>query len=250
MSIDDFGSSAALTKTPRRGRRKLTGWRAFLRDVVVILVAAVVISALIKAFVVRSFYIPSASMQNTLMVNDRIIVNELEPGILPIKRGDVIVFKDPGGWLSAEGTAGSTSTSPIDWALSVVGITAPDSNDHLVKRVIGLPGDHVTCCNATGEIEINGVPIKEPYTNLNGNVAASGTSFDVWVPANSLWVMGDNRYDSADSRYHQSLPTKGFVAYSDVVGRAILITWPVSRWTVLDDYPQVFAEVAKKSGGG
>lgn len=249
MSLDDFGASAALTKTPRSSRRKLTGWRAFLRDVAVILVAAVIISALIKAFIVRSFFIPSESMESTLLKNDRIIVNELEPGILPIKRGDVIVFKDPGGWLTAEGTVHTTSTNPVDWVLSIVGITAPDSNDHLVKRVIGLPGDHVTCCDAAGEIEINGVPIKEPYTNLNGNVAASGTAFDVWVPANSLWVMGDNRYNSADSRFHQSLPTKGFVAYSEVVGRAILITWPVSRISVLDDYPQVFAAVSRKSGG-
>ena len=174
------------------------------------------------------------------MVNDRIIVNELEPNLMPIQHGDIVVFKDPGGWLDGQPTA--APENPVagffDWLLSVVGLTAPDSNDHLIKRVIGLPGDHVTCCNDFGQMTINGVPIDEPYLKLPAGVTkVSADDFDVTVPAGSLWVMGDNRYNSRDSRYNRDKPGNGFVPMSNVVGRAILITWPISRWTWLDNYP-------------
>jgi signal peptidase I len=236
---------------PARAPRKGGVWR-FLRDVLIILLAAIVISFLIKTFLIRSFYIPSPSMEDTLDVNDRIIVNELQPKVFPLQRGDVVVFKDPGGWLPPTPPA---DTNPVasffDWALSIVGLTAPDSNDHLIKRVIGLPGDHVTCCNAFGQISVNGSPLDEPYVKLpTGITAVSKDSFDVTVPKNSLWVMGDNRYDSADSRYNRDKPGKGFVPMDDVVGRAILITWPVDRWTWLDDYPLTFADVGRAGAKG
>jgi signal peptidase I len=232
---------------PARSRRGGV-WR-FLRDVLIILVAAILISFLIKTFLIRSFYIPSPSMETTLDVNDRIIVNELQPKVFGLQRGDIVVFKDPGGWLQAGETA-QPETNPVagffDWLLSIVGLTAPDSNDHLIKRVIGLPGDHVTCCNTFGQMSVNGTPLDEPYVNLpNGITAVSEKPFDVVVPKNSLWVMGDNRYNSADSRYNVDKPTHGFVPMDDVVGRAVLITWPVNRWTWLDDYPLTFADVGK-----
>lgn len=232
---------------PRERRKRLRGWRAFLRDVLVILVAAIVISFLIKTFLIRSFYIPSESMENTLLVNDRIIVNELEPKLTPVSHGDIVVFKDPGGWLTGAEQVVAPKTGPaavIDQILGVVGLTAPDSDDHLIKRVIGLPGDRVVCCTSLGQITVNGVPLKEPY--IIG--PTDQKPFSVTVPQNSLWVMGDNRGNSRDSRYNQDDPGKGFVPYSDVVGRAVLISWPVNRWTTLDNYPLVFADVGKRSG--
>ncbi len=230
-------------KRTKRSRQRSV--KLFIRDILIIFVVAVLVSFLIKTFVVRSFYIPSASMENTLQINDRIIVNELEPNLVPIQHGDVVVFRDPGGWLPP---SVPTDQNPIaaawDAALSFVGLSAPDSNDHLIKRVIGLPGDHVTCCNALGQMSVNGVPLKEPYVLLPpGSQAVSGIPFDVTVPKGSLWVMGDNRYNSADSRYHIDDPGKGFVPISNVVGRAFVITWPVSHWTWLDNYPDVFRGV-------
>ena len=236
------------TRTDRAAadkRRKQRSVKLFIRDILIIFVVAVLVSFLIKTFVVRSFYIPSASMENTLQINDRIIVNELEPNLVPIQHGDIVVFRDPGGWLPP---SVPTNQNPIaaawDAALSFVGLSAPDSNDHLIKRVIGLPGDHVTCCNALGQMSVNGVPLKEPYVLLPpGSQAVSGITFDVTVPKGSLWVMGDNRYNSADSRYHVNDPGKGFVPINNVVGRAFVISWPVDRWSWLDNYPDVFRGV-------
>jgi signal peptidase I len=132
----------------------------------------------------------------------------------------------------------------IDWVLETVGLTASDANDHLIKRVIGLPGDHVSCCNALGQMSVNGVPLDEPYIKLKpGETVASEVPFDVTVPEGSLWVMGDNRDNSADSRYHQDQPGGGFVPIKNVVGRALWITWPTDRWTFLDNYSHVFAGI-------
>src|SRR6218665_38709 len=260
----------------RARRKRRVG--LFIRDILIILVLAVFASFLVKTFLIRSFYIPSASMENTLMINDRIIVNELVPNLVPISRGDVVVFRGPGGWLAASppppnqpplvaavggflsfvALAAPASTdhlvtplihpptqpplvAAVEGFLSFVGLAAPDSNDHLVKRVIGLPGDHVVCCNVRGQMSVNGVPLTEPYINFpKGETKASADSFDVVVPKNSLWVMGDNRYMSKDSRYNTTTPLKGFVPVSNVVGRVFVISWPVSRWTWLGSYPDVF----------
>jgi signal peptidase I len=241
----------------RKGRRSRST-ALFIRDIIIIFLIALLASVLIKTFLVRSFYIPSGSMENTLQINDRILVNELEPNLIPISRGDVVVFKDPGGWLPAHVDA---PTSPIvtavNFVLDAVGLAATDSNDHLIKRVIGLPGDHVTCCNALGQMMVNDVPLSEPYLKLpDGVTKVSDLDFDVTVPADSLWVMGDNRYNSADSRYNQTNPGGGFVPISDVVGRALVITWPSSRWGYIDDYPSVFrgakeaADAAAGAGAG
>lgn len=246
-TIDEVDADATpeTETTARPRRKKLRGWRAFLRDVAVILVAAVVISFLIKTFLIRSFYIPSASMHDTLIENDRIIVNQLTPDLMPIEHGDIVVFRDPGGWLEP---VPQPEQNPVvgffDWLLSIVGLTAPDSNDHLIKRVIGLPGDHVVCCNEFGQLTVNGVPLEEPYIiTPDGVTKASRDDFDITVPEDSLWVMGDNRYNSEDSRYQQETPGRGFVPFDHVVGRAILISWPIERWTWLDNYPLVFSGV-------
>ncbi|PRY69941.1 signal peptidase I [Glaciihabitans tibetensis] len=222
----------------------------FARDILLIFLAALLISFLIKTFLIRSFYIPSESMEQTLVLNDRIIVNELTPDLVPISRGDVIVFQDPGNWLQPQPVVEKNPlAAAIDSALGFVGLSATDSNDHLIKRVIGLPGDHVICCDEFGRLTVNGTALEEPYTQLkDGFTDASPETFDIVVPEDSLWVMGDNRYQSADSAYHHANePGHEYVPYDDVVGRAFVVSWPLSRWAWLDNYPLVFSDVEDAS---
>ncbi|ROQ36994.1 signal peptidase I [Frondihabitans sp. PhB188] len=221
----------------------------FVRDIVIILACALLISFVVKTFVVRSFYIPSGSMESTLQIGDRILVNEFVPKVAALNRGDVVVFTDPGGWLDSDAIP-ATAPQPaaveaIQSALTAVGLGTHDSDDHLIKRVIGLPGDTVSCCNASGELQVNGVPIKEPYITIAANqTKASPNDFSVTVPPGMLWVMGDNRYDSADSEYHNARKdVSPYVPISDVVGRAFVITWPQKHWSALSDYPDVFDRV-------
>lgn len=241
--LDDAGEMPA---DPAGRPRRQRGFRVFVRDVLVILLIAVVASFLIKTFLIRSFYIPSESMVKTLQVDDRIIVNQLEPRFIPIQRGDVVVFTDPGNWLEPVRVAPQAPlVKAVDTVLGVIGLSAPDSNDHLVKRVIGLPGDRVECCDDKGRLLINGEPIDEPYIELPTTTAnASPTDFDITVPQGSLWVMGDNRDHSGDSAYHHATdPGREFVPVENVVGRAVLVSWPLPRWSVLDNYASVFATV-------
>lgn len=216
---------------------------AFLIDILVIVATAMVLSLLIKAFLIRSFFIPSGSMMDTLQIDDRIIVNELVPNLVPVNRGDVVVFKDPGGWLyqQPQETESRGFVQLGEWVLSVFGLAAPDSSQHLVKRVIGVGGDHVVCCDADGKLQVNGVSITEPY--VQSDATPSDMKFDVKVPEGTFWVMGDNRSNSEDSRYHRTQPGKGFVPKSAIVGRAFLLSWPFDRFTWLDNYPNVFKDV-------
>lgn len=238
---DETAAAPASAPTIRRRRGALT----FARDVVVILLIALVVSFLVKTFVVRSFYIPSASMNNTLLQNDRILVDELTPRFGDYSRGDVVVFRDPGGWLPVTPQAQRPPlVEATDWLLSLVGLSAPDSDDHLIKRVIGTPGDHVVCCNALGQTTVNGVPLEESYVKLSpGATAPEPFPYDITVPDGSLWVLGDNRNSSKDSRYNQEQPGKGFVPIDNVVGRAFVITWPFNRFGLIDFHHEVFAGV-------
>jgi len=226
--------------------RRRRNWLVFLRDVLIIVLIAVLVSFLVKTFLVRSFYIPSGSMEDTLLVNDRILVDEVTPRFGGYERGDIVVFRDPGGWLppSSEPER-SPFVEGIEWVLSLVGLSAPDSDDHLVKRIVGLPGDQVVCCNAIGQLTVNGVPIDEnAYVKLpEGESLVSADPFDVVVPADSLWVLGDNRYRSKDSRYNTDQPGNGFVPVENVVGRAFVITWPLARFGTLDFHHDVYAGV-------
>ena len=221
----------------------------FVRDVLVIFGIAILVSFLVKTFLVRSFFIPSASMEQTLMIDDRVIVNELVPKAVAVDHGDIVVFKDPGGWLPARPPVElSGIQAGTEWVLSLFGLASPDSNDHLIKRVIGLPGDTVQCCSAEGKIIVNGVPISEPYITIPaGETRASAIDFNVTVPEGSLFVMGDNRYNSKDSRYNTDKPGGGFVGLDNVVGRAFVLSWPMSHWGWLSNYPEVFADVPKPS---
>lgn len=234
-----------MTDAPPARRAPMRSVLLFLRDVLVIFGIAILVSFLVKTFLVRSFFIPSASMEQTLMIDDRVIVNELVPKAVAVDHGDIVVFKDPGGWLPARPPVEVTGIQAgTEWVLSLFGLASPDSNDHLIKRVIGLPGDTVQCCSADGKIMVNGVPITEPYITIPaGETRASAIDFNVTVPESSLFVMGDNRYNSKDSRYNTDKPGGGFVGMDNVVGRAFVLSWPMSHWGWLSNYPEVFDDV-------
>lgn len=251
MTSDAEAPAEPVTRSQRRQRGGRRGAWVFLRDVLVIILIAVVVSALVKTFLVRSFYIPSGSMEDTLQINDRILVDELTPRWNGYERGDIVVFQDPGGWLPVHpSTPQSPFVEGVDWLLTLVGLSVSDSEDHLIKRVIGLPGDHVVCCNALGQITINDMPIDESaYVKLDpGHSSPNLVPFDVVVPEGSLWVLGDNRDHSKDSRFNQEQPGGGFVPIENVVGRAFVITWPISRWAFLDPHSEVFAGVPDGEG--
>jgi signal peptidase I len=249
MSTEQTATAAPAPSSrsgPNTGRDRRRGWLSFLRDVIIIVLVAILVSFLVKTFLVRSFYIPSGSMESTLMVNDRILVDEITPRFGGYDRGDIVVFRDPGGWLPVRtDPPRSPIVEAVDWTLSLVGLSAPDSDDHLVKRIIGTPGDHVVCCNTIGQITVNDVPIDETdYLKLpSADSPASADDFDVVVPEDRLWVLGDNRYSSKDSRYNQEQPGKGFVPVENVVGRAFLITWPFNRFGMLEFHHEVFSGV-------
>ena len=215
------------TATHSTRRRGGGGFLGFLRDLVIIVVVAFLVSFLLKSFLVRSFYIPSESMEQTLQINDRILVNQLVPDVVSVKRGDIVVFKDPGGWLYP------TSQNPpkgVEKFLQSVGLAADTSHEYVVKRVIGVGGDRVECCDADGRVKVNGVPLEEPYIVIpEGESKSSGVDFDVTVPEGAVWVMGDNRYQSRDSRFNQDSPGKGFVPTEEIVGRAFVRNWPIDR---------------------
>lgn len=221
-------SEAASQSSNRTRGRALLG---FVRDLLVILVVAFLVSFLLKTFLVRSFYIPSVSMEQTLKVDDRILVNQLVPDVIDVKRGDVVVFQDPGGWLYPRATEPPRG---LEQVLQAVGLAADTSHEYVVKRVIGVGGDRVACCDAQGRLTVNGVPLNEPYIVVPpGETRASKIDFDVTVPEGSVWVMGDNRYQSKDSRYNQDQPGKGFVSEDEIVGRAFVINWPLNHFTWL-----------------
>jgi signal peptidase I len=218
----------------------------FALELVAIVAAALLISFLIKTFVVQSFYVPSASMENTLQVNDRVLVPVWGGGASGITRGDVVVFRDPANWLDNDPVVNSGSSgNAVTPILSFIGLIPPDGTAHLVKRVIGLPGDTVSCCSADGHVVINGTPISEPYIVVPPQSRNAGpTQYSVTVPVGMLWVLGDNRYDSADSAYRlDKHDSSYFVPEKDVVGVAAIIDWPLDRWRTLDSYPALFATV-------
>ena len=205
-------------------RRRWAWWQ----EIAFLAVLAVAISLLLKSFVVQMFFVPSASMRPLFVHDDHILVQKISYETGRVHRGDVVVFDDPGGrWLAAEG---STALPPLPRMLASLGLFPTDN--HLVKRVIGLGGDHVKCCDANGRITVNGVPLHEKGYISRG-AQPSRQPFDVVVPAGRLWVMGDNRPDSADSRYHQELPGGGTVPVRDVVGKVWAIVWPLDRARLL-----------------
>nr|WP_202628039.1 signal peptidase I [Cellulomonas sp. APG4] len=213
-----------------------------MRETAVIVVSALVLSLLIKTFLVQAFFIPSQSMEDTLLVGDRVLVTKLAPGPLDVHRGDVVVFKDPGGWLPpADETPQPAWRAALTEALTFVGLLPQDSGEHLIKRVIGLPGDTVECCDAQGRLLVNGVPLDEPY--VADGAVPSEVEFTTTVPEGGLWVMGDNRQNSQDSRFKQGAPGGGSVPVDNVVGVAFVTLWPLDRVQLLRNPGATFAEV-------
>src|SRR5215472_3413044 len=226
---------------------------SFLTEMVVLFVVALTIALLIKTFIVQPFYIPSASMENTLLVGDKVLVNKIVYRIRPISRGDIVVFNGAGSWLPPTAAEAPVSHNPLTRLYDVtlgpffrsvreLFGTAPGQTDY-IKRVIGIPGDHVACCNAQGEMTVNGVPLHEQSYLVPGAKPSQG-KFNIVVPAGRLWVMGDNRPESADSRLHDCAYTYqaatcvaydrgGTIPADKVIGRAFMIVWPPSRFRIL-----------------
>jgi signal peptidase I len=233
----DAQAAADSAEQPDKGKR---GKRRFWRDLLVIVVAALALTILLKTFVVQVFSIPSGSMENTLLPGDRILVSKVVYKFRPIARGDVVVFSGAGSWDPPTPPPSNWLTGLWDDATNLVGIAGPDTD--YVKRVIGIPGDHVVCCNAQGQVTVNGVPLSESSYVFPGD-DPSDLRFNITVPPGRLWVMGDNRGDSDDSRYRSTSPGGGTIPESAVVGRAFLIIWPLSRISDVP-IPSTFAQAA------
>ena len=208
-------------------------WRGF-REIVIIVVVALALSALLRAFLIQAFYVPSASMEDTLRPGDRIIASKITTEISGVTRGEIVVFTDPGDWLPDPVPVGDSWRARVRDGLTFIGVLPSDSGDDLVKRVIGVAGDRVACCDAEGRIVVNGVPLDEDY--IIGRT--DQVRFDVTVPPASMFVMGDNRANSRDSRYHLDL-SEGGVPESNAVGRVVLVVWPFSH-LALESIPSIF----------
>jgi signal peptidase I len=207
---------------------------AFLKELAAVVIGAVIVASLLRGFVGQMFLIPSISMENTLQVDDRVVVEKLSA----VRRGAVIVFKDPGGWLI--GTT-ARERGPIGKAFQFIGVLPDTATEHLIKRVVGVAGDRVACCDAAGRLTVNGQPLDEmSYLSPepDGRPARpSAIEFDVVVPRGHVLVMGDNRDHSRDSRCHlNDVQARGgttgqnaFVSEDLVVGRAIAVVWPLDR---------------------
>ncbi|HEX3823248.1 MAG TPA: signal peptidase I [Mycobacteriales bacterium] len=244
--------------TPAPQRERSGG--AFWKELPFLVIIALVLALLIKTFLVQAFYIPSASMEDTLQGGpefpggtssghpyDRVLVNKLVYDFRSPRRGEIVVFKRPPGWPNE-----SSYTAPSNPVLRVfhdigsdIGV-APSGGSDFIKRVIGVGGDHVACCNANNQVTVNGHPLSEPYIDLTtatpGQHANAYTSFSTVVPKGDLFVMGDHRDDSADSRVNGVVPIK------DVLGRAFVVIWPISDWKTLP-VPSTFKQPGLSAGG-
>jgi signal peptidase I len=239
---DDFEDDLDDDDRPRGfGATVLAG----IKELVIVIVLAMALSFVVKTWLFQAFYIPSGSMENTLVRDDRVIVSKLTPGPFDLRRGDVVVFEDPGTpqpWLEGLESGASTVGGPFHEILVFVGLLPEDSENHLIKRVIGLPGDRVQSDGGTGPIRVNGVPVTEPYVKPGD--APSEKKFDITVPAGHVWVMGDHRSDSSDSRYHDDgTGATGSVPIDKLVGRALFIVWPIDHVTWLGVPERTFAQV-------
>ena len=206
---------------------------SLLRELPIIVGSALIVSIIVKTFFLHFFFIPSGSMENTLQVGDRIAVNKFGALFSDIKRGEVVVFADPDNWLGAapedsnKGIAGQVKN-----VLITVGVVPDPAKQFLIKRVIGVGGDTVICCDSAGKLQVNGKSVNEPYVYENNT--PSDSKFNVTLPNGYIWVMGDHRAASADSRFHTDDVNKGMVPLTKVVGRATFIVWPINNWDFLE----------------
>ncbi len=238
------GSASEAESEPPEHAKRAKKKKSFWRELLTIVVAAAALTLLVKAFVVQVYRIPSASMENTLQIGDRVLVNKLVYHFRGIARGDVVVFSGQDSWgPDAPPPSGDPVVRVFDDVLSDIGLRS--SQTYYIKRVIGLPGDHVACCT-DGKVTVNGVPLSESSYIYPGN-APSAFRFAATVPAGYVWVMGDHRGDSDDSRYHTGYPGGGAVPENEVVGRAFLIIWPPSQISDLP-IPATFGQAALHAG--
>ncbi|WP_326618242.1 signal peptidase I [Streptomyces decoyicus] len=266
------GSRAGGATTGRRAGRAGTGGRAerrrmarrikrrrqrsYLKEIPILVGVALAIALVLKTFLVQAFVIPSGSMEQTIKIGDRVLVDKLTPwfGSKPT-RGDVVVFKDPGGWLKGEPNKPAETGGafqPVKDAMTFIGLLPSADEQDLIKRVVAVGGDTVKCCDKQGKVTVNGTPLTEPYVHP-GN-PPSTLKFTVNVPTGRIFVMGDHRSNSADSRFHLDEPYRGTVSEDGVVGRAVVIGWPFSHWRRLEE-PDTFTTVhdapgAKASAAG
>lgn len=210
-------------------RKKLSWWQ----ETFLLLGLALLTSIVVKTFLLQMFFVPSASMRPQLIEDDRILVEKISMWDGEVARGDVVVFRDPGGWLGA-----TPEPTGIQALLSVVGLY-PDGG-HLVKRAVAVGGDEVACCDAGGRMTVNGQPLTESY--LEEGTAPSERQFEVVIPDDHVWVLGDNRTNSQDSRFHLDDLGQGAVPLDNVVGKVWAIVWPGDRMNVLDR-PDTYDEI-------
>jgi len=219
----------------------------FLRELVILVVIALVIAVVIKTYAIQAFFIPSGSMENTLEINDRVLVNKIVYDTRSIHRGDIVVFNGDGSWDPSEPLPANSNFAEkfVSGFASMFGFGHP--GDILIKRVIGLPGDTVACCDAEDRVTVNGVPLNE-QSYLYPGAAPSEDRFNIVVQPGRLWVMGDNRAISDDSRDHEGDPGDGTIPENAVIGRAFVIIWPPSRWRILP-IPATFEQSTLNSSG-
>jgi signal peptidase I len=237
-AVPEEEEAVSAEREPSDGdKRKKQG--SFWKELPILVGVALVLALVIKAFAVQAFYIPSGSMENTLQIGDRVLVNKIVYHTRDIKRGDIVVFNGVDSWdpevqVEEPGNPVSKVLRAIGGAFGV----APNEKDY-IKRVIGIPGDQVKCCDAKGRVTVNGTPLDEdsylfadPATGKTNK--PSNDPFEVTVKPGQLWVMGDHRELSYDSRSHRGDPGGGTVPVSRVIGRAFVIVWPLNR---IDDLP-------------
>ena len=232
------GSRSSGRRTNRRAKKKpLPIWQ----ESILLLGIALALAIVIKAFFMQAFYIPSGSMNDTLVLNDRILVQKVSywGGGTP-QRGDIVVFSDPGGWLDP--VEEQSATNPVTKGLELIGLYP--TGGHLVKRVIGVGGDEVECCDKQGRMMVNGVPLNE-RSYLAEGVEPSLIDFEVEVAEGYVWVQGDNRSNSADSRVHLGDPGGGMVPVDGVVGKVFALVWPWDHAKMIER-PATFDSAALK----
>jgi signal peptidase I len=234
------GATASSRRGGRRGDKKRKG--SLLRELPVLLIIAFVLALLVKTFLVQAFFIPSGSMEQTLhgcpgCTGDRVLVNKVPYWFGQPKPGDIVVFKGPDTWSPEVNVAPPSNwfSGALLWLGRAVGV-APPSEDDFVKRVIATEGQTVQCCDSQGRVTVDGKPLTEPYIYQNSPITSGpgGREFGpVTVPKGRLWVMGDHRSNSADSRVHVTDKYSGTIAVSDVIGKAAVVVWPLNRFHVL-----------------
>ncbi|MGW3246007.1 signal peptidase I [Streptomyces sp. NPDC001070] len=243
------GGRAERRKLARKVKRRRR--RSAAREIPLLIGVALLIALVLKTFLLQAFVIPSGSMEQTIRIGDRVVVDKLTPwfGSRP-QRGDVVVFKDPGNWL--EGEQAPSGEDPVvvkqvKEFFTFIGLLPSADEQDLIKRVVAVGGDTVKCCDTQGRVTVNGTPLNEPYIHP-GN-PPSEIKFTVKVPPNRLFVMGDHRSNSADSRFHLNDAGNGTVPENLVVGRAFAVAWPMGHWAGLKE-PATYSGVAAAGSQG